>query len=33
MSKDEVDGKIMTTFLGGFLIVIGLVSALVQFFI
>jgi hypothetical protein len=31
MSKDEVDGNIMAAFLGGFLLVVGLVSAFVQF--
>jgi hypothetical protein len=31
MSKNEVDGNIMIAFLGGFLLAIGLVSALVQF--
>jgi hypothetical protein len=31
MSKNEVDGNIMIAFLGGFLLTIGLVSALVQF--
>ena len=33
MSKDEVDGNVMAAFLGGFLLVVGLVSALVQFLI
>jgi hypothetical protein len=31
MSKNEVNGNMMAAFLGGFLLIVGLVSAFVQF--